>query len=206
MAQDKNAFRIETDRGAQLGNGAQGIIDGFFLHGDVANVCRHELGAVFLGPLFIAQNGDALGGQSPSQVAKRFVGADGLVAILWPGAVDEHHRPPGAAASGRQCQRARQPPLPATDREPLFAKSIGPGVGRRTAGLGSGVARDKEQAGDLPFGVKHHFRIQRRPLELAGYQHHVIPGHLGRPGPKLFLERTGLRLEGLPGFPQLWFG
>ena len=34
----------------------------------------------------------------------------------------------------------------------------------------------------------------------------MAPRHLGRPGPKLFLERTGLRLEGLPGFPQLRFG
>ena len=34
----------------------------------------------------------------------------------------------------------------------------------------------------------------------------MAPRHLGRPGPKLFLEKTGLRLEGLPGFPQLRFG
>ena len=67
------------------------------------------------------------------------------------------------------------------------------------------MAWDKEQAGDAPFGVEHHFRIQSHLLELTGYQHDVIPGQLGRPNPELLLERSGLRLEGLPGFVELRF-
>ena len=67
------------------------------------------------------------------------------------------------------------------------------------------MAWDKNRPGDSPFSVEHHFRIQSHLFELTGHQRHVIPGQLGRTSPKLLLERTGLRLESLPGFLEFRF-
>jgi len=53
------------------------------------------------------------------------------------------------------------------DDEFLFPKSIGPGIGRRFARIGSGMAWYKEKAGNPPFGVEHNFRIQGHLFELA---------------------------------------
>jgi len=71
-------------------------------HGESARAGHEGFAGVLLGPFFIAQNGDALGGQSPGQIAKWFIGADGLVPVVRPRAVDQDHRRPGTAASGRQ--------------------------------------------------------------------------------------------------------
>ncbi len=101
------------------------------------------------GALFVAEHGDAAGGEALGQVAEGLDGADGLIAIAGAGALHQHHGRKRAVAVG-QSQGAGKLPFVVADGDGALVEGSRIAVGGPLPG---GAAGNQKQAGDEAVAV-----------------------------------------------------
>jgi len=82
MPQYKDLLRVYLWPIAQEGHRFQRIVNDLFLDSECVPLTV-QLSGIDFRAFLVAQNSDALRGQSPGQIAERLVGRDRLVAVLW---------------------------------------------------------------------------------------------------------------------------
>ena len=121
------------------------------------------------GALVISQHRDPTAGQALGQIAKRFVRSERFVAIVWSGAMDQHHAGKRSGAD-RPRERSRERPASGIDSEFFVSKGRRGDVGGRRVGDGR-LGWPEADADDAIERVERDSKVDDRALERAGHEH-----------------------------------
>src|SRR5258708_16326750 len=132
MSQHEDLLRVYLWSAAQEGHSFQRIVNDIFLDREGVPLTV-QAGGIDFCAFLVAQQSEALRGQSPGQIAERLVGRKRLVAVTWSRSMHQQHcrkRP----VAPRKTQCTWQHPSSVSYLHLVFLKTLGLRVRRRFIG------------------------------------------------------------------------
>ena len=128
MPEDEHAVGSDVPPRPQQPDRRHGIVDDLLFRREAGE--RRDSGRVHARALVVAQDGDALCGESLGQIAKRLARADRRVAVARTGSVHEHDCGERPGSRGHT-QGARERPASGINRDRFVPKGRRIDIGRR---------------------------------------------------------------------------